>query len=545
MEQWKQLLMASGNQTEEISILDADITGLKGLQDAPDGVFYSEFSEEEARAYHKIFANFKKMCVLNDRIAISGLKEDLTMQNAAVKGKFCPIELILFSSRCVGEIINKNEKVFKLLQTIIGKLLNDDDVSKIAHYILGGWEWKTQIAIFIEAIGNAASDLVATAMSYYPQVAKLCADDDKSLMKSYINMLLSTQDAPFASYFSEVVTNDIFMNDAELIGYFCNVLPRDPYWKNEELLGQIVEEIEDKPISPLLRSRIAELKRRYLKDTDHAERSMYKILNSRHVAYATKVEWVKQLLFRGACADDVFVWEMVRDPEISALINRKGMENIESIMPDEVRGRAYIALATHGKNQKDEIIAFLLDQKKNHPYYGFPIDIALFDLRILSSEELFNALFSQEYREFYGRNLGKYFRYNRIAIANDFMSFIKRRLKPSLDEAKVNDSLTILYHVLDHFNGKDGKIADEILGIADHIVPILAAFNGKFHSPETYESFMNILDLVARESPSNRDDILKILDKCKAHVSHLGTMPSIEFRINADIRKLDGIAAPQ
>ena len=50
MEQWKQILMASVD-TDEVGILDADVTGIKGIQDAPDGVFYSEFSEEEARAY--------------------------------------------------------------------------------------------------------------------------------------------------------------------------------------------------------------------------------------------------------------------------------------------------------------------------------------------------------------------------------------------------------------------------------------------------------------------------------------------------------------
>ena len=38
MEQWKQILMASVN-SEEVSILDADVTGIKGTQDAPDGVF--------------------------------------------------------------------------------------------------------------------------------------------------------------------------------------------------------------------------------------------------------------------------------------------------------------------------------------------------------------------------------------------------------------------------------------------------------------------------------------------------------------------------
>ncbi len=543
MEQWKQILMASVN-SEEVSILDADVTGIKGTQEAPDGVFYSEFSEEEALAYHKIFINFSKMYSINDKIAISGLEDDLNAQNAAVIDKFCPIELILFSSRCIGNIVASDTKVFKLLKKVVGKLLNNE-ASKIAHYILGGWEWKTQISIFVEAIGIAAPDLVDTTMSYYPQAAALCADDDKSLLKSYINMLLATQDESFAEYFSDVVTNDIFMNDTELIGYFCNVLPRDPYWKNEVLLRQITDEIEGQAISPILRKRIAELKRQHLKDESRAEYSIHEMLNSRNVDYETKVEWANKLLFAGACASDVFEWEMVRDPEASILVNRRGMENIDNIMPDEVRGRAYIALATHGKRQRDEIISFLLEQKENNPHYSLPINIALYDLRVLPSEDLFLSLFAEGYKDFYGKNLGKYFRYNKVAIANDFMSFLKRYLKPTLDENTLGYSLTILYHVLDQFNAKDGKIADETLGIADNMMPILLAFEGEFKHSNTYNSFMDILDLIAKESPSNKPGVLKILDKFKHYVSRSGNMPSIEFRINADIRKLDGIAAPQ
>ena len=96
MEQWKQILMSSVN-SGEVSILDADVTGIKGTQDAPDGVFYSEFSEEEARAYHRIFSNFAKMYALNDKIAISGLEDDLNAQNAIVKDKFALLSL--FCSR--------------------------------------------------------------------------------------------------------------------------------------------------------------------------------------------------------------------------------------------------------------------------------------------------------------------------------------------------------------------------------------------------------------------------------------------------------------
>lgn len=542
MELWRQILASSTN-SDEVSILDADVTGIKGTNDAPDGVFYSEFSEDEAKAYHSIFANFAKMYSINTKIAISGLEDDLNAQNAAVTEKFCPVELILFASRCAGHIITDDSKVFKLLKKTIGKLLNKD-ATKIAQYILGGWEWKTQISLFVEAIGVAAPYLVDVAMQYYPQVASLCADDDKSLLKSYINMLLSTQDESFAECFSDVITNEIFMNDNEVIDYFCKTLPRDPYWKNETILEQIIDEVEGRAISPILRKRISELKRQYLRAETRSEYSIHEKLNSKNITYETKVEWANKLQFMGSCVHDVFEWEMVRDPEACMLVNRRAMDNIDNIMPEEIRGRAYIALATHSKGQKEEIIEFLMDQKESNPLYKFSIDIALYDLRILSADALYTSLFSEGYHDFYGKNLGKYFRYNIMAITNDFIPFLKRYLKNSLDEITLSRSLTILYHILDQYNAKNGKLADETLGIADSIMEILLAFEGDYRNSTTYNSFMDVLDLIAKESPSNKDDVLKILDKFKHYVSRNGNMPSIEFRIDADIKKMDGIVAP-
>ncbi|MBQ2988574.1 MAG: hypothetical protein IJD59_05675 [Clostridia bacterium] len=541
MEQWRQLLNASAGP-EEVSILDSDVTGIKGTYSAPDGVFYSEFSEEDAIAYHEIFANFAKLYELNSRIAISGLGDELYAQNNAVGDRFCPIELILFSSRCAGQIIASNTKVFRKLKIIIGKLLNDD-APKIAQYILGGWEWKTQMSIFVEAIGNAAPELVDVAMQYYPQAALLCEDDDKGLLKSYVNMILATQDESFTEYLSEVVTNDVFMHDNEAIDYFCKAISRDPYWKSEEIAGPIIEEIEGRAISPIFRKRITDLKRQLLRDHTGAF-TVYGVLNSRNFDYETKVEWANKLLLTGACAKDIYEWERVRDPEISVLINRRAMKNIETIVPDEMRGRVYVALATHAKQHRNEVIDFLTDQQEKNPRFLVSINIALYDLRLITSEELLHSLFHTHYYDFTGKNLGKYFRYNKVAFSNDFVAFLKRYLKNSLNEIELNNALAIIYQVLEQFNSKDGKLSDEVIGVADAVTEILTTLNGDYRYSDTYRSFLDILDLIAITNPSNKRKILDILYRFKQKVSENGRMPAIEFRINSYIKKLDSIVAP-
>lgn len=543
MELWRQIL--NSTSSDEVSILDTDVTGIKGSDDTPDGVFYTEFSEEEAVAYHKIFSNFVELYGINTRIAVSGLVDDLNLQNAAVVEKFCPIELILFSSRYANNIIESDpdQKVFKKLKIIVGKLLNTDAM-KIAQYILGGWEWKTQLSIFVEAIGVAAPELVDVAMEHYSHIATMCADDDKTLLKSYVNMLISTQDESFAGYFSDVTTNEVFMNDNEVIDYFCRGISKDSYWRNEDVFRQIVEEIEGRAISPILRKRISDLKRQILKDDTRAEATIHGMLNSKNIDYETKVEWVNKLHFVGACATDLYEWEMTRDPDISVLINNKVMDNIDSIIPDEIKARAYIALATHSKRHKEEIIDFLLKQKEATVNFKLPIEIALFDLRVVSSEELFNSLFVDSYQEFHGKTLGKYFRYNKVAISNDFISYLKRYLSNSLDENTLDKALQILFHVLEAFNRRDGMIANESFGIADNIMKILLPLNGNFNHSSTYDSFMDILDLISKESPSSKSDVLKILYKFKDNVSKKSNMPSIEFRIDRDIKKLDIIVAP-
>ncbi len=524
MEQWKQILRNSSN-TDEVSIIDADVTGIKGSQIAPDGVFYTEFSEDEARAYHTIFSNFAKEYACSPNMSIARLEDMLYRQNSAVKRRFCPIELILYTSRCTGDIIANDDKVFYLLKKIIGQLF-DEDAMKIAQYILGGWEWKTQLSVFVEAIGVACPELVSTAMLYFPQLAELCADDDKALLKSYINMLVSTQDEAFADYFVDVVTNELFMADNDAIEHFFNKLNRYTYWRVEERMRAILEAIEGEDITPVLKRRISGVKRKFEKS---ASRTGYVNVGDMNFTFNSE--------------EDFFVWERENDAGNLAKINSLVMENIDDITSDEFRGRAYITLATQGKKQRDTIREFLLRQREEYPKFEFSINVALFHLKSINlreADKVFNLLFSENYRDFYSKNLAKYLRYKTDVMSGVFLSFLSNYFENSLEEAQLSRSLAILYSVLEQFNANDGKLA----GVAAGIMKILLRFEGDFDYSSTYNNFMDLFDIIVKVRPANKNDVLNMLDKFKYHVSKKEDMLSVGFRIDNSIKKLDSIVAP-
>ena len=269
MEQWKQILSDAYNLKSDVTLLGADVTGVKGSQDAPDGVFFSEFPEEDAMAYGTIFSNFVSSYRLNPKFARSGLEDDLNIQNKAVDGRFCPLELILYSSRLANGIIEQDADVFGILKRLVGNLMiGNGDIGKIAHYILGGWEWKPQIAIFIEAIGSADNSLIGMAMDYYPQIAELCIDDNTNLIKSYLKMLIDSQDVENVEFVADVVSHAVFKNDYELIEYLYNTVIKNRYWKNPEVLRRLVEAIESRNISMQLRAKMSDIRKRHIRDDE-------------------------------------------------------------------------------------------------------------------------------------------------------------------------------------------------------------------------------------------------------------------------------------
>ncbi len=542
MGDWKSIVQTS-ESVDDVSILGEDVTGLKGTNEAPDEVFYSEFSEDEAKGYNIIFRKFMEVYKLNSRIAIGSLEDELIQQNNMITPHFCPIEVILFYSRQASNIIRNDQLVFKKLRAIIADLLSCSDAESIVNNILRGWEWKTQISVLIEAIGMTGNNLIDIAMNHYSRIAALCVDD-KILMKSYLNMVLATKNELFTELITDVVTNSEFMESYECVDFFCKSILRENYWKTESVLRNVLEAVAQRDISPLMHKHIGDMKRKVFKTNQGTETKTHVLLNSHDIDYDTKIAITDKMQFSGYCINEIYVWENVKDPRICVLLNRKIMDNIESIVPDEVRGRAYIGLATHSKPHEDEVLCFLLAHRKLHNHFSVPINIALFHMRAISSRDLFESVFADTEGEFAGKNLGTYFRYNTSAISNDFMTFIKHHLNSSLEENELDNALVTIYRILLQFNGHNGKIADKTYGVADSVLHVLLNLNTNYNHSNTYNSFLDIIELIAKYSPANRQNILSILYSVKSALTENNSMPSVEQRIDLIIQNMEVIGVP-
>ena len=197
MEDWRKkldLIQKKIDEESEVTIIDEEVTGVKALHYAPDNLFYSEFSEADAEAFFAIFEGFRNAYNMNKNLAIKALSDNIELQIDEMSNNVCPVEVILFASRSIKDLLSTDPKLFKEFKNLIAKHIGVW-MQKSAWYILSGWEWKHQLAIFVEAIGESNdATLLKLAMDYYDRIAKLCIDkEDCQVLKSYINMILATQ----------------------------------------------------------------------------------------------------------------------------------------------------------------------------------------------------------------------------------------------------------------------------------------------------------------------------------------------------------------
>ena len=119
MELWKYKLadLRSNDISNEVSILGEDVTGARSNNDGPDNLFYSEFSESDARSFFDIFNRFKES-ITTSKFAVDSLEVNLKTQLRAVTKGVNPVEVVLYSSRSIKEQLYSNSKIIKVLKTL-------------------------------------------------------------------------------------------------------------------------------------------------------------------------------------------------------------------------------------------------------------------------------------------------------------------------------------------------------------------------------------------------------------------------------------------
>lgn len=524
-------------QRAPVSIMDEDVTGVKGSNDAPDTLFYSEFSEEDAEAFFEIFTRFKDSYNINTRVAVESLEYNLNQQIKAMPKNVSSIEIILFASRCIKDLIKSDVKVYKVIKNIVAKQLRSSS-NKIAWYILSGWEWKQQLGIFVEAIGeDNDANLIQLAMRYYDDIANSCADDDdKSVLDSYVNMLLATQNGEYIEYIADVVSHNVFMHDIQMVDTFIDKCKKTAYLKIEPLFSNLLREINSRNLTPSFRTKLGYLQSR---QADIMQ-------TSKPIAESSELS---SLEFGRTSAQDLFRCERTKG-EDTKLVASLIISNIDNIYPEEQRGRAYVVLATKAKfyrdeNDKKEVVDFLNSEKEEYPIYEASINTALMEMNELGPKDVFDALISSRYKSFWGKNIASYFRYNKRLFANDFIPYLEKLLNnEGITEEETSRILYILMEIVKSYNGKADKLNDDIeMALPDKLLKIVCLKN-TYSDRLIYESILEILDIIMRISPTKKKVILKYLDKVKTNVSGKGNLLSVEVRVDALIRKGDTISEP-
>lgn len=538
MEKWKENLLNIKKENETVSILDETVTGVKGNLETPNTLFYSEFSKDDAETLFYIFTAFKNSGSVTNPQAIRTLDENLSEQINAMPKEINPIEVLLYTSKCIKDQIYSNATLFKMLKGMVARRLHQPDTSKILWYILSGWEWLAPVSILIEAIGDYnKKEYIDMAMKYYTRFAKIAYEtNDKYVLNSYLNMLFATQNTDYISYIADVVASPYFVPDNVLVDNFLNKLKKKDYLTSSPEYRELLNMITNKSgIPAAFRYKISLIIKQL--DANNSSRDGSGNENS---------EWfdINNLEFGRGSSRVIRACKQIRDKEDSIKICKAVMEKIDDIYPEEQRGDAYILLGTKGKDCRDEIVPFLYDEMATNSLYKMPIMIALQHLKEISAKELCGAIAIEPYREFWGKLLGSYCRFQITFLAEDMIPFFTDYFIDNIDnENLIATNLTKINKVLEAFNGKDGRITKDN-ALPGKLISLLSIFNGNYTDSNIYENILDLIDLLGKYCSIQINNILKILDMLKANLKGNSIALQFEPRINGLIKKYDAIIQP-
>lgn len=530
---WKQMLADMDIEEEEVTILDEDVTGVKSDNDGPDELFYSEFGEEEAKAFFDIFTIYKSSVETN-RFANETLEGNLKEQIRAMRRGVNPIEVVLYASRCVKDYIYNDLSLRKMLNGIIVPQLRFPDRVKIAEHILGGWEWLAPVCVFIEAIGNSNIDeLIKLAMKYFPHFARMGKETNEHyIFTAYLNMIFATQNNDYNDYLIDIASNYIFAADPDLTTVFLNKLKKARYLNSNSKYTYVLSEISARAgIPAAFRIKIDQI----LKNSQKESPSAWGSVSSD----------VEELSFGRFSRKDIITVRNIRDDATVVQALHKVMENIENIYPEEQRGDAYVLFGTKGTSIREEAAAFLKNELESNPKYKIPIYIALQGLLEVGSSEVLQVIAETPYEPFWVKNIANYCRYNSSYLGAQLLPFFASEIETSaFDERVINRYLRILSEILNIYNSGAGKLSSDTF-TQDGIFNLLNSLNAVYGDREIYEKTLEILSLLGRACPSRKSNVLERLDRLQKSLKNQPELKTIEQRVTSLIGRLDTISAPQ
>ena len=538
MELWKQKIAELDIQdtTEEVSILGEDVTGVKSNNNGPDDLFYTEFSETDAKTFFDIFSKYKYSITTN-KYALGSLEANLKEQVAKMSKGVNPIEVVLYASRCIKDQIYSNTKIIKILKGIIIPHLRFPDNSKICWHILAGWEWLAPICVLLESIGGSNNEeLIKIAMDSYPHLAVMAREtNERYLFTAYLNMLFETQNISLNQYIIDVVTNKNFVQDNELTDGFLKKINRIDYLNTDPVYSELLSAISAKSVTPAaFRIKI-----------ETALKGRKKTNGGGIIGDGPSPIDVESLQFGRSSRRDINMIKNLRESETIIIALRKVMDNIDNIFPEEQRGDAYVLLGTKGMLIRAEIISFLMEELQNNPNYRVPIYIALQELKEIGLDDVKNAISEVEYRQYWVNSLANYCRFRTKFLGDVLVPFFTAEIiENSADETIVKKYLTFLNDILNIYNAGAGKFNSDTI-LPEAIINMMKALNRTFNDRDIFDMMLSILALLAKACPSKKAKIKEQLYIIKENIKGNDSLKSIEMRVNSLIKSMESIVAPK
>lgn len=237
-------------------LLARDITGAVSVSNEPDNLFFSSFSEEDARAFSAIFDRYKCYSKENSFEAPMQLKNNIDIQCKAMEESgICPLELMLFSARIIGDELKHDTPARRNLVLMTERYVKGS--SESVRYILAGWEWEYILCIVLEACGKTNDDsLIRLAISYSSDlVNKYTTPSNISILKGYLTMLNCSQNDQYIPVIGDLYSIPVVTDNIEAKNELVSLLNKKRSFMND-YSARIIEEITSRNIGQALRKQL-------------------------------------------------------------------------------------------------------------------------------------------------------------------------------------------------------------------------------------------------------------------------------------------------
>ncbi len=510
-------------QEYEISI---NTNGALSNESTPDGLFYYRFSEDEIKAFYNVFENFKSYFKTQaDKRHADRLYEELLPLMKKMEER--SVEVMLYSSRIITNIIESNKNVMNVLVELVEKFLYSNET---VRYISAGWEWSTQIRILVEACGRINySEYIDTLMENYTSIVKLFPDNQSEIIGSYLNMILTSQNDKSIEYLVKIIRSNAMMNNPSNYKLLKNPIFNSDFMKSENNREKVINGIMESPVPSKYRYELNKYISKKYNDTFEG------------YVFGTKTY------------STLKAFERVKDPETIKIGINKFIENIDNIPNKDVKSQVYYTLGskasvTKDNNCKNQVREFLNKQIENDNTYFVGIKLGLLFLDVNNSNKVevknyLKPVFEQILRNDSSsdiKTLSTFFRF-RKDIFSIFLDFMSDCMSMYNEQYKISDFLEILSDICNSYS--DNFSRENYT--APQIIEILKFTADENINRSTMRNSLGIIDILIEYSPKMHKNILKLLGNMKNKLTtgedNLAWIRDIDKRI----KEIDKIAPPE